>query len=301
MCLAEISIQSIRKYFPNSEVILSTHQGSDVSHLDYDKLALTEKDIFKLVENDKFGNFMNANNQLRTTQAGLELATRPYLVKIRTDMFFENTKILTLLNNRPSRVNSHRVITREPVIVLNWSTVNPDAFLKLLHHPSDQLYAGTTDDIRSIWSCPSYPTSYMRWFETHPYPKDAQHGDYLQRYRAESWIWYNYVKEYCSFDFPDSYTFSQEQKNESKMLMVSNLMVVSNKMAGVSSSKNGNPSWRSQVKMLSYFDWLQFAKTQGVRMPKFFFDAASVKVFLIRIFIKLLRRQRLVFPQNKYR
>ena len=296
--LAELSIKSIREHFPNSEVILSSHKGSDVSHLNYDKLALTEKDKFLLVENDKFGNFMNTNNQIRTTQAGLDLATRPYVVKIRSDMLVENSNILTLLNNRPIRSKSRKIITREPVIVLNWSTVNPDAFLRLLHHPSDQLHAGATEDVRSIWSCPPYPVAYMRWFESHPYPKDAQHGDYLQRYRSESWIWYNYVKNYCRFPFPDSYSFSKELMNESRILLASNLMVVSSKMAGVKSSKNAEPSWQSQVKMLSYFDWLHFAKNQGIRMPRFFFDSLSIKVYLIRILLKLAKKESLVFSRK---
>jgi len=298
ICLADLSIQSIRKHFPGSEVILSSHQGSDVSNLDYDKLALTGIDEFREIENDKFGNFMNANNQLRTTRAGLELATRPYVVKIRSDMVVKNSNILTLLNNRPKRAKSPKIITREPVIVLNWSTVNPDTFLRLLHHPSDQLHAGATEDVRSIWSCPPYPVSYMRWFEWNAYPKNAQHGDYLQRYRSESWIWYNFVKEHCKFDFPDSYSFSEELKNESKILIASNLMVVSSKMAGVKSSKNANPSWQSQVKMLSYYDWLQFAKTLGIRMPRFFFDTPSIKVCLIRILLKLMKKESLVFPRK---
>ena len=292
-------LTSIRRYFPGSMIILSTDVGTLVDKLNFDLLVFNSFDEPNVIENDQLGNIMPANLQGLSTLAGLLKVETAFVVKIRSDMVLKNNKLLTLLENRPSRTkNSDLTLTQDLVIVLNWSTVDPRQYLKLAHHPSDHLYAGNTEDVVAIWKCEPYPVNFMRWFENHEYPQGARHGHFLCKYRVEGWIWYNFVKNYTKEPFENSYAISDALIKESLALMVHNLMVVTPRMAGTQSLKNPQPSFSSKIKMMTYFDWVRLSRSYGVSSRYKICDFESLLIKAIRLYVDRLKRIDFVFPDS---
>ena len=88
-------LESIRKYLPEAEIILSTWEGSDVVRLDYDKLILNKDPGGADCSRDGKG-INNCNRELVSTFEGLKLANRKYALKIRSDIVFINNKITAI-------------------------------------------------------------------------------------------------------------------------------------------------------------------------------------------------------------
>jgi hypothetical protein len=280
--------------------VFSTDLGASVQGLDFDVLVESDTSGPRVIENDRVGNIMPANLQIITTVEGLKAVQTDYAVKIRSDMTVVNQNLLKLLNKRPQRLESKKLtLTEEIVLVLNWSTIDPRRYLKIAHHPADQLYAGRTSDLMAIWDVPLYPIEYMRWYENRDYPKNARHGDSLVRYRCESWIWMNFISKFTRLELESSYEMSNEILSESISFMVHNLEVVSMRMAGVGSLKNPPPSLSSRVKMLTYLDWVKLARKNGVLAKYWKIDLDSYLVYSARFIIDKFNLLSFVFPKKK--
>jgi hypothetical protein len=293
-------LDSIRQHFPNSPIIFSTDIGASVEGLDFDILVESDTRAPRIIENDRVGNIMPANLQIITTVEGLKVVRTDYAVKIRSDMVVTNSNLLKILNKRPKRIHSQGLtLTEELVVVLNWSTIDPRKYLKIAHHPADQLYAGKTSDLLAIWDVPLYPIEFMRWYEKREYPKNARHGDSLVKYRCESWIWMNFIAKFQQIELDSSYEITDEILKESISLMVHNLEVISMRMAGVSSLKNPRPSLGSRVKMLTYLDWIILARKNHVHAKYSRIDFDSFTVSIARILIDRFNLMSFVFPKQK--
>ena len=84
-------LKSLRKNFPEAQIIFSTYKKENTDNLDFDVLVKSnDPKATKLSETMS----NNINRILVTTKAGLNKVTRKYCLKIRSDMFFENDKIL---------------------------------------------------------------------------------------------------------------------------------------------------------------------------------------------------------------
>ena len=79
---------SIRKFFPDSEIILSTWQDQDAGGLPVDQIVRNEDPGgFEDLNGEK----LNVNRQILSTRKGLEVATRRYAVKFRADFALAGT------------------------------------------------------------------------------------------------------------------------------------------------------------------------------------------------------------------
>lgn len=290
---------SIRKYFPNSYIILSTDVGSHLEGLSFDQVVFSRPPIPALVENDKTKHLMSANFQICSSKAGLRRVESKYAVKLRSDMVFTNNTLLEVLaKTRTFKRNPKFSITREPVIVLDWSTINPTKALPFLHHPSDHLYLGLSDDVREIWDTPLYPTEYMRWFESNAMPQNARHGGNLQRYRAEEWVWLNYLKPHLTHHLENSYEYCHEAIDESLAFMVNNLVVVSSKTLGVEENPFSPRTWRTKIKMMSHDEWCNFAIMHGAKIEKLDNNLYDVVLKSFWLILKKLSMQEFVFKKT---
>lgn len=104
--LTEESLRSLVNALPGAEIILSTWKGMDTGGLHYDKLVLSQ-DPGAVYCDRVAGTLNNVNRQLVSTQAGLRAATRPYILKTRTDILFENAEFLSYFQKYDSVPQCH--------------------------------------------------------------------------------------------------------------------------------------------------------------------------------------------------
>lgn len=146
-----LCLKSIRKYLPESEIILSTWEGSDVDNLDYDVLVLS-KDPGAKMHKPVFQIYNNCNRQLVSTQKGIEKANKKYTLKLRTDALLINNTFLEYFYKFPN-INKKYQIFKNRVIV---SSIYSREFSEETHfsmpfHPSDIYFFGLSEDIKDYF------------------------------------------------------------------------------------------------------------------------------------------------------
>lgn len=145
-------LESIRNYFPKSEIILSTWEGQDISNLEYDKIVLSELppslNLYRDYE-------CNINRQIVSTFNGIKVATKKYVAKTRTNTLFTSNEILDKYQELETnsvfekKIFSIHLFTRDQY---KSSIVSfHDGFL---HHPSDIFLFGLRNDLYKLFSCP---------------------------------------------------------------------------------------------------------------------------------------------------
>lgn len=137
---------SIRVFFPGAEIVLSTWQDGRVLGLDVDTVT----------RSDDPGSLpwaANVNRQLVSSLAGVRDATRPYVVKLRTDTPFHSAALLGHWGRWPERPDELRVFD-ERVLVPNVFMRRPTYLSPLPLHPSDWSYFGTREDLLRLFDVP---------------------------------------------------------------------------------------------------------------------------------------------------
>ena len=91
-----VVIDSIKKYLPKSEVVLSTWEGSNVENLKYDVLVLNEDPgsvNFYRAEDSELPGWIDKNlqhnlsRQIVSSRNGIEKANIKYVLKILTNLY----------------------------------------------------------------------------------------------------------------------------------------------------------------------------------------------------------------------
>ena len=90
--LTTLCLKSIRKILPNSQIILSTWQGSNINDLDYDVL-IENKDPGCTVCSKQNGK-NNINRQIVSTISALKAVKTKYVLKLRSDMILTNLNFI---------------------------------------------------------------------------------------------------------------------------------------------------------------------------------------------------------------
>lgn len=145
-------IQSIKKYFPNSKIILSTWKGSDCKKYNVDKLVLSDDTniVEYFYKNQNILN--NINRQIISSKNGLKKSKTKYSVKLRTDMVFKSNKLLKIIGGLKTIKCKYFDLKSEIITPVDLC-INPDKSM-LLYHFNDWIIGGLTEDLKKIFDIP---------------------------------------------------------------------------------------------------------------------------------------------------
>lgn len=185
--LTPICLHSIRKILPRAEIVLSTWDGTDVSGLDYDKLVLN-KDPGNIVIDEVYNVSNNVNRQIISTKQGLFAATKPYALKIRSDMALNGTGFIKefckyYFSPQPAddKIFEHRIV------INNLYCANPYKTC-FSFHISDWCQFGLTTDLLNLWDIPLESKAQQQYFKSHPKPPFDPMPTWIMRFIPEQYI-----------------------------------------------------------------------------------------------------------------
>jgi hypothetical protein len=189
-------IESVRRVLPKAEVILSTWEGTDVSHLQADKIVFC-KDPGAIPYSDLNPKYLNnTNRQIVSTYNGLLAATQKYAIKLRGDCQLLDTSFLNFF--KPYARTAKYKFFKERVIIPTLYSRNPRRIAQLIH-PSDIYQVGLLEDLLKIWSIPLQPEPYI----TRAIPSnkvilnDALVGsNFRMKFGPEQYIWYSVARQH---------------------------------------------------------------------------------------------------------
>ena len=154
------TINSIRKSYPDAEIILSTYIGENLAYLSLDGVTLIEN-------KDPGADNWNITRQIKSSYEGIIAANRDIVVKCRSDLLFLNANLKSHIGyweTSPNSVFTHRVYVGHLDSHKSWAS-----WLAL----SDHMYCGLKGDLVRLFSIP-YPA------------KDDQSGP--ERYLTKGYI-----------------------------------------------------------------------------------------------------------------
>lgn len=191
-------LNSIRRHFPDSPIILSTYEKSTISDCSYDILILNEDPGPCLTSwSDSVLFPSNVNRMIVSSKNGLQMAPTPYSCKTRTDIFFTGNQLLKLNRNYSDHDHDYK-FTQERIVVSSLYTKNPRMGKHFLFHISDVLLIGQTSDLLSLFSIPL-----------------ATPENLFNQYN-ETYLWHSFIRQkvspYSNFLEMDEKSFELHEK-----------------------------------------------------------------------------------------
>lgn len=238
-------LESIRKYLPEAEIILSTWEGSDVVRLDYDKLILNKDPGGADCSRDGKG-INNCNRELVSTFEGLKLANRKYALKIRSDIVFINNKITKIKFLNRKREENYSYLKDRVLVCSVYSRVygihnGTGQKVPILFHPSDWLYFGLREDVFSLFNIPlTKEPEFSQWFKNRPQErygyKDA-HPFRLWKFSPEGYIWTEYLRKNHNINIDDKLDITPEKIELSRHSLINNFYMADQCQLGMKLAK----------------------------------------------------------------
>jgi hypothetical protein len=279
-------IESIRNLMPQAEIIVSTWEGSDVSHLSYDKVVFSE-DPGGTAYNIHEPKFLNNNNrQIVSTYNGLKAATKKYAIKMRGDCKFIDTDFVKYWQTDYPRADKYRFF-KERVIILTHFSRSPRRIPQLIH-PSDLFYIGLLEDLLNLWNIPLQPepqTTRAFPLEKRIINNSLESSFYRMKFGAEQYIWYSFCKK-NGLDLELKY-FGDIPKAKilaSEMSIINNFIIVEPEKLGLLMPKRFiNYPFND---LYSHQEWLKLNKIYASGASKLFewkliFDVYKTNVLLV--------------------
>ena len=231
-------LKSLRKNFPKAQIIFSTYEKENIDNLDFDILIKsTDPGATKLSETMS----NNINRILVTTKAGLNKVTRKYCLKIRSDMFFENDKILlNLEQNFEKREKDFTVFKQRVLFYALWTRKHEHLvnkhFIMTPFYLSDWLCFGLSEDIKNYFDSieltkePEF-SYYFKNIKNIRY--EIYNTGITWQFSPEQYFATSFFKKYFKDAFMKSLQdFSEEKMEFSRRILANNVIVCGYKECG---------------------------------------------------------------------
>ena len=183
------SVESVRRLLPEAELILSTWEDEDVSSLGPIRVLRSEKPSAP-IQHDRLSVPNNLNRLIRSTKKGVAAVTRPYVLKMRSDMVLDSLAFLDSFERFPER---------GPMPLFAHKVLVPALFSRTAYrghavpfHLSDWAVFGLAQDVRALFSeLPEVvEPEFTRWFERQDHK--SPFGTTLFRVAPEQYVAYSF-------------------------------------------------------------------------------------------------------------
>lgn len=182
------TIDSIRRYYPKSRIVLSTWKGNTPSHSDIDDVIFSDDPgpLPPLKSIDLKPN--NINRQILSTKRGLLSVRTPFAIKIRTDCGL-NSAAAWITFDKYSREFGKPADFNERVMVLRYFTMSMKGIERLPYHVSDIFQVGRTEDLLRIWDKPMMSWNDATYFQHAKHNKRVStFSPFLSRFAVEQYL-----------------------------------------------------------------------------------------------------------------
>ncbi len=271
-------LRGLRTAFPNAEIVLSTWENSDLGGLDYDKVVLSP-DPGAQMAYEAVGVYNNVNRQLISSAAGVNTATRSYILKTRTDIFIKSAAFLNCFGKYDGQAP---YIFQNRLLICNYYTRNPRV-QSVCFHPSDWLLFGRAEDVRLFYADFSLQTDEEAvWFKTRR--KDSLlYENYLSRFTPEQYIFLSFLRRFQDIEIDCYYSSSPELRRLTEELYAKCFVVLDYRAElDIKFSKYDPNRYFEKYLLISHWQW-------HALYQRYCEDTASFRWMLYLLFSRLAR------------
>lgn len=233
-------LESIRKYLPEAQIILSSWAGTDVSALKnlYDKLLLNIDPGAELYCINPEPRFNNVNRQLVSTQNALSYVKTKYTLKLRTDFYLTGNKFLKYFECFPKRDEKYSIFNHR-VMISQTYTRNQFSCTPTPFHVSDFYFFGLSEDIKVYFENTPLVAQQDIGQCSLLYPEKNPDKNTSWNYPPEQYYCIQWVKRYFSnIKFEDWSDWNDENINFSQKIIFNNFIILGKYQEDIFSQKH---------------------------------------------------------------
>ena len=273
------SISSIKKYFPNSKIILSCWDQDQTNNINVNKVVKS-KDPGGLKAKTN-GGFVNVLRQKITTLKGLKKSTTLYSAKLRSDMIFEGKNLIKEYSNI-KKLKRNKIFYDQRVLILENGSINPRAFYQLPFHFGDWFYFGLTKDLLKMFNFKFSKKDEILnafYYKKKKFPENNLTKKYFLRYQPETIFTYFPIKKNFA-KINNSYDIRKNNIFLSETFLINDFKIVSEKNIKIKNLKHGSSSIMTKFVRYTDSDWKILYKSFYSKKKKYFIYFFNLKTFL---------------------
>ena len=267
------NVARTREQLPHAQLILSSWdhvelpaQYNTPEKLGIDALILNPDPDG--LPNIKFGYDApnNVNRQIISTQAGLNLVTTPYVLKLRIDSFLNHAHFLEHYQHYTAQIQAqlpaaHTLQTYTPIVVPHFFTIDPNVFENMAFHISDWSQFGETATLKAYWSAQLMSKADATHFERHAHEVDNAFADnaFRTRLAVEQHIATQYARA-LGYSVPTQYNhITPEILRAHRDFLASQIIVLDMADFGLNLPKYAWASYDEfmSINCINHADWYQ--------------------------------------------
>lgn len=220
----------IKSLFPRAELILSTWENENTENIIYDKCVLSVDPGATWFNYGNEGLLNNCNRLIVSTQAGIKAATRPYVFKIRSDLFVCSSDFLNYFD-RFSQYNEKYKFVKSRILAFSlYSTTGHKTSLFTMYRPfhiSDWAYFGYKEDLEDLYTIPlTQEPEFSQWFLTRCKTFFDIEPDRLWKMPPEQYVTSSFLKKHIPLELEHTADIKNNNKALSTQLLVNNFLVL---------------------------------------------------------------------------
>lgn len=220
----------LKNLFPESELILSTWEGENVKGIMYDKLVFNKDPGASWFDFYNHNNLNNCNRLIVSTLAGIKLASRKYVLKVRSDLFLVSKRFLKYFDKFPLYNEEFKFVKSRILAFSMWSIrghKTPDFTMLKPYHISDWVYFGYKEDVLNLYDISLINNvEFSQWFLHKSKPFHDVAPQVLWRMPPEQYITSSFLKKYIDINLEHTADDTNNNQIKSAQLLMNAFIVL---------------------------------------------------------------------------
>ena len=222
--------ERIRRLFPESELILSTWEGSDVTGIPFDKVIFNSDPGATWFNYQNYKLLNNCSRLIVSTRSGIEVASRKYVLKIRSDLFVISKSFLKYFYKFPHFDIKYKSVKNRIIAFSLYSIKGHKTKLftmKRPYHISDWAYFGYKEDLFDLYNIPlPKEPQFSQWFSKRCKPFFDIEPDRLWKMPPEQYVTTQFLQKHFNINFDYTTDLSNDNEITSECLLANNFLVL---------------------------------------------------------------------------
>ena len=222
--------QQLRKIFPGSELILSTWENENIQNISYDQVVFNKDPGATWFNYENYQLLNNCNRLIVSTLNGIKVATKPYILKLRSDLFLLSKSFLKYFDKYDVYDPTFKFV-RQRIIAFGLYSIKahktPLFTMERPFHISDWAYFGFKEDMLNLYDIPlTNEPEFSQWFLTRCKPFFDIEPHCLWKMPPEQYVTSSFLNKFMPIQLAHTTDISNDNMRLSQQALTNNFLVL---------------------------------------------------------------------------